>query len=199
MAAPERNDLRGRIDLKQDTTRRTKYKTTTIAVCRSRKAATAATATVDEPTQGWARHDGNECSVALERRGTDRGPRVGHGPVVRGTDGGRQQQSQEARPRAAGRDGGSAEGTADQQKETPEDREITRKIRQALVADKSLSTYAHNVKVVTPGGMVTLKGPVRSEEEKAAVAAKASSIMKRPDHQSADGRTREKVAPRQRG
>ena len=56
--------------------------------------------------------------------------------------------------------------TADQQKENAGDREITQKIRRALMDDKSLSTYAHNVKVVTQEGQVTLKGPVRSEDEK---------------------------------
>ena len=49
--------------------------------------------------------------------------------------------------------------TADQQKENAGDREITQKIRRALMDDKSLSTYAHNVKVVTQEGQVTLKGP----------------------------------------
>jgi osmotically-inducible protein OsmY len=44
------------------------------------------------------------------------------------------------------------------------------------VQDKSLSTYAHNVKIVTQGGSVTLKGPVRSEEEKHMVEAKATEI-----------------------
>ena len=42
--------------------------------------------------------------------------------------------------------------------------------------DKSLSTYAHNVKVISQNGMVTLKGPVRSEEEKTAVEARAADI-----------------------
>jgi osmotically-inducible protein OsmY len=42
--------------------------------------------------------------------------------------------------------------------------------------DKSLSTYAHNVKVVSQGGQVTLKGPVRSEDEKRSVEAKATEI-----------------------
>ena len=42
--------------------------------------------------------------------------------------------------------------------------------------DKSLSTYAHNVKIITQNGVVTLKGPVRSEEEKQAVEAKAKEI-----------------------
>ena len=40
--------------------------------------------------------------------------------------------------------------------------------------DKSLSTYAHNVKIVTQDGQVTLKGPVRSEDEKKAIEAKAT-------------------------
>lgn len=63
--------------------------------------------------------------------------------------------------------------TADQQKMNSTDRALTRKIRRALVADKSLSTYAHNVKIVSQNGAVTLKGPVRSDEEKATVEAKA--------------------------
>jgi hyperosmotically inducible periplasmic protein len=66
--------------------------------------------------------------------------------------------------------------TADQQKENAGDREITKKIRQSLVSDKSLSTYAHNVKVVAQGGHVTLKGPVRSEDEKKVVEAKATEV-----------------------
>jgi osmotically-inducible protein OsmY len=66
--------------------------------------------------------------------------------------------------------------TADQQKENATDRQVAKKIRQSLMNDKSLSTYAHNVKVVAQGGQVTLKGPVRSEEEKRSVEAKAVEI-----------------------
>jgi len=66
--------------------------------------------------------------------------------------------------------------TADQQKETKGDRELAQKIRQSLVADKSLSTYAHNVKVIVQNGEVTLKGPVRSEEESQAIQAKAQQL-----------------------
>jgi len=66
--------------------------------------------------------------------------------------------------------------TADQQSQTKEDREITQKIRQAVVDDKSLSTYAHNVKIITVDGMVTLKGPVRSEDEKRTIEEKAGQI-----------------------
>ena len=50
--------------------------------------------------------------------------------------------------------------TADQQKNNTSDRELTAKIRRSVVADKSLSTYAHNVKIIVSGGAVTLKGPV---------------------------------------
>jgi osmotically-inducible protein OsmY len=66
--------------------------------------------------------------------------------------------------------------TADQQKNNAADRELTMKIRRALTADKSLSSYAHNVKVIAQGGQVTLKGPVRSEEEKRSVEAKATEV-----------------------
>jgi hyperosmotically inducible periplasmic protein len=66
--------------------------------------------------------------------------------------------------------------TADQQKENATDRDLAKKIRQAVVGDKSLSTYAHNVKIVAQNGQVTLKGPVRSEEEKSTIEAKATEI-----------------------
>jgi|ERR1700683_1898004 len=66
--------------------------------------------------------------------------------------------------------------TADQQKMNPTDRELTRKIRRAIVADKSLSTYAHNVKIISQDGKVTLKGPVRSDDEKNSIVAKATEI-----------------------
>jgi len=46
------------------------------------------------------------------------------------------------------------------------DRQVIAHIRREVVKDKSLSTYAHNVKIVSENGKVTLRGPVRSEEEK---------------------------------
>lgn len=67
--------------------------------------------------------------------------------------------------------------TADQQSNAAADRAITQKIRKALIADKSLSTYAHNVKIITANGAVTLKGPVNSEEEKQQVASKAAEVV----------------------
>ena len=74
------------------------------------------------------------------------------------------------------RDRGANKPTADQQKDNRSDRDITQQIRQAIMKDKSLSTYAHNVKVITQHGQVTLKGPVRSEDEKKAIEAKAAEV-----------------------
>ena len=54
--------------------------------------------------------------------------------------------------------------TADQQKGNGSDLQITQQIRQAILRDKSLSTYAHNIKIITQNGQVTLKGPVRSDD-----------------------------------
>jgi osmotically-inducible protein OsmY len=74
------------------------------------------------------------------------------------------------------RDRNSSEPTADNQRNNMSDRDITRQIRQSIAKDSSLSSYAHNLKIVTQNGQVTLKGPVRSEEEKKAIEAKASAI-----------------------
>src|SRR5687767_14644895 len=70
------------------------------------------------------------------------------------------------------RDRAKSEPTADQAKENSQDREIMSNIRKALMNDKSLSTYARNVKIIAQHGKVTLKGPVRSEEEKQTIVTK---------------------------
>lgn len=67
--------------------------------------------------------------------------------------------------------------TADNQSNAQSDRMTTAKIRKALTSDKTLSTYAHNVKIITLNGVVTLKGPVKSDEEKEKVAAMAANIV----------------------
>ena len=66
--------------------------------------------------------------------------------------------------------------TADQQKENRSDRELTSEIRRAITKDKEMSTYAKNVKIVAQNGKVTLKGPVRSEDEKKAIETKAAEV-----------------------
>jgi len=75
------------------------------------------------------------------------------------------------------RDRDQAAPTADtQQKATKADTEMARQIRKSVTADKSLSTYAHNVKIVVLDGKVTLRGPVRSQAESDAIAQKAAAI-----------------------
>jgi|ERR1700733_8346487 len=93
-------------------------------------------------------------------------------------------QAQSAEPQATSpdntkmnaQDRDKASATADQQKDNRSDREITQQIRRSLMNDKSLSTYGHNVKVITQNGQVTLKGPVRSDDEKKAIEAKATEV-----------------------
>jgi len=79
------------------------------------------------------------------------------------------------------RDRNASEPTADQQKENETDRELARQIRRALVKDKTLSTYGHNIKVISQNGVVTLKGPVNSDEERRAIESKAAEVAGSPD------------------
>jgi hyperosmotically inducible protein len=74
------------------------------------------------------------------------------------------------------RDRSASEVTADQQKVNANDRDLTKRIRQSIMADKSLSTYAHNIKIISQNGSVTLKGPVKSDDEKKTVMAKAVAV-----------------------
>jgi hyperosmotically inducible periplasmic protein len=74
------------------------------------------------------------------------------------------------------RDRNAGEVTADQQKANEADRELTKSIRRSIMADKSLSTYAHNIKIISQNGAVTLKGPVKSDDEKTALVAKAVEV-----------------------
>jgi hyperosmotically inducible protein len=74
------------------------------------------------------------------------------------------------------RDRSKTQPTADQAKNNLNDREIMQKIRKAVMDEKSLSTYAHNVKIISQNGKVTLKGPVRSAKEKETIAQKAVEV-----------------------
>jgi osmotically-inducible protein OsmY len=75
--------------------------------------------------------------------------------------------------------------TPTDQSESEADRTITQSIRQAIVADDTLSTNGKNVKIITVDGTVTLRGPVKSEQEKSAIAAKAQQVagVKNVDNQ----------------
>jgi len=65
---------------------------------------------------------------------------------------------------------------ADQAKNTTSDVQMMQRIRRQIVDDKSLSTDAHNVKIVARNGKVTLRGPVHSDEEKRTVEEYARKI-----------------------
>ena len=88
----------------------------------------------------------------------------------------RQQDPQQPAPDNTRRNKDQTDPTADQQKMNPADRAITQKIRKAIHEDKTLSTYAHNIKIITQDGKVTLRGPVKSEEEKGNLQAKAVEV-----------------------
>jgi len=74
------------------------------------------------------------------------------------------------------RDQNPGEATADQQKMNATDRDITAKIRRSIMTDKSLSTYAHNIKIISQDGIVTLKGPVRSDDEVKSIISMATDV-----------------------
>jgi len=93
-----------------------------------------------------------------------------------------QAQTQPDNTKVNQRDRSAAEATADQQKSNAADMNMTKTIRRSIMADKSLSTYAHNIKVISQNGVVTLKGPVKSDAEKTAVVAKAVAVTGSADH-----------------
>ena len=83
------------------------------------------------------------------------------------------------------RDADATTKTPGDQSESEPDRTITQNVRQAVTADDSISTNGKNVKIVTVDGTVTLRGPVKSEQEKTNIAAKAQQIagVKKVDNQ----------------
>src|SRR2546422_9007277 len=74
------------------------------------------------------------------------------------------------------RDRNSATPTPSDQAENKQDLEISANIRKALIADDSLSLNAHNIKIITSNGVVTLRGPVESLQEKAAIEAEVKHV-----------------------
>lgn len=65
------------------------------------------------------------------------------------------------------------------------DRTVTQQIRQGLVKSDALSMTAKNVKIITVDGVVTLRGPVKSTDERSQIAAIAQGVggVKRVDNQ----------------
>jgi osmotically-inducible protein OsmY len=74
------------------------------------------------------------------------------------------------------RDRGGETKTPGDQSENEADRKITQEIRQAITSDDKLSTNAQNVKIIAKDGNVTLRGPVKSEQEKVAIEKKAKQV-----------------------
>jgi hyperosmotically inducible protein len=74
------------------------------------------------------------------------------------------------------RDLNKNELTAQDQSNSSTDLEITRKIRQEITSEKSLSLYAKNVKVIVRDEDVTLKGPVHNKAEKAKLVEIATTV-----------------------
>jgi hyperosmotically inducible periplasmic protein len=77
------------------------------------------------------------------------------------------------------RDRGGETETSGDQSNSSTDLKITQAIRRALMKDSELSTTAKNVKVITANGQVTLRGPVKTAQEKAKVDRIARSAAGR--------------------
>jgi hyperosmotically inducible periplasmic protein len=73
------------------------------------------------------------------------------------------------------RDRSGESKTSGDQSNSSADLKITQAIRQALIKDDQLSTTAKNIKVITANGQVTLRGPVKTAQEKARVDQIAKS------------------------
>jgi hyperosmotically inducible protein len=74
------------------------------------------------------------------------------------------------------RDRGSEALTPGDQGTSEADRTITQRIRQGVVKSDALSMTGKNVKIITVNGVVTLRGPVKTDEEKTQIAALAQSV-----------------------
>ena len=68
------------------------------------------------------------------------------------------------------------DASADEQGTSRQDIDLTAKIRRSVMSEKALSTYAHNVKIVSLNGTVTLNGVVKTPDEKIAIHRHAASI-----------------------
>jgi osmotically-inducible protein OsmY len=86
--------------------------------------------------------------------------------------------AQETKPDNTGkneRDRSTETKTSGDQSNSSEDTKITADIRRAIVKDSSLTMTAKNVKIITAGGTVTLRGPVNSAEEKTKIEQLATA------------------------
>jgi len=56
------------------------------------------------------------------------------------------------------------------------DRELARNVRRAIMKNDQLSTTAKNIKIIVNGGKITLRGPVKTEEERSQILAAAQQV-----------------------
>lgn len=74
------------------------------------------------------------------------------------------------------RDKDGAMATPQNQSNAEADRKLLAEIRRTVVKDKSLSTSAHNVKILVTNGAVLLRGPVKTDDEKARVETAVKQV-----------------------
>jgi hyperosmotically inducible periplasmic protein len=67
--------------------------------------------------------------------------------------------------------------TAQDQPNDKADRHTAAHVREAIVADTALSTYAHNIKVIVADGKVTLEGPVHSDAERQQLISDVTAVV----------------------
>jgi len=66
--------------------------------------------------------------------------------------------------------------TAGSQSNSKDDLELTARVRRAIIEDKSLSMMAQNIKVIGTNGQVTLRGPVKSDQEKSTIVSDVQGV-----------------------
>lgn len=109
-------------------------------------------------------------------------PASGTTPVTGGGAGGAANEhtdafaSQPDNSRVNSRDKGDSTLTPTDQGTSEGDRKITQQVRQAVMKDGSLSFTAKNVKIITINGKVTLRGPVKTDQERSAIEAAAKQV-----------------------
>ncbi|WP_295994432.1 BON domain-containing protein [Rugamonas sp.] len=74
------------------------------------------------------------------------------------------------------RDKNNTADTPQAQSNSKADRDLLAAVRRTVVKDKSLSTLAHNVKIMVANGAVTLRGPVHDDAEKSKIETLAKQV-----------------------
>ena len=85
------------------------------------------------------------------------------------------QENQPDNSRQNQRDRSGETQTSGDQSNSSDDIKLSAAIRKAIVKDKSLTMTAKNVKIISAGGTVTLRGPVNTAEEKTKIEQLATS------------------------